>query len=113
MEEPIMKVLDCGTEAWYLPSKGEYSFHRIDGPAVTMKTGHKEWIMNGDPHRLDGPAIEMPACVDEEGDLVEASVEWWIHGKQLDTDEVEAWIKDNNIDLKTEIGQMAFKLRWT
>ena len=32
--------------------------HRIDGPAIEVQNGHKEWWYNGRLHRLDGPAIE-------------------------------------------------------
>jgi hypothetical protein len=31
--------------------------HRIDGPAIEWKSGHKEWYINGQRHREDGPAV--------------------------------------------------------
>jgi hypothetical protein len=34
--------------------------HRINGPAVELHGGHKEWFQNGLPHRADGAAIESP-----------------------------------------------------
>lgn len=108
-----MKVLECGTKTWFLPSKGEYYFHNLNGPAVEMVDGHKEWIVNGMPHRFDGPAIELPAYTDDDGCFHEATVEWWINGNELPQDEVEKWLKENEIDLKTEIGQLAFKLMWS
>jgi hypothetical protein len=32
--------------------------HRIDGPAVELVSGRKEWWIDGRLHRTDGPAIE-------------------------------------------------------
>ncbi len=39
---------------WYI--NGEP--HRVDGPAVEYKDGHREWYLNGKLHREYGPAIE-------------------------------------------------------
>jgi hypothetical protein len=38
--------------------RNETGLHRLDGPAVEHKNGHKEWWVNGLLHRLDGPAVE-------------------------------------------------------
>lgn len=54
-------------------------------------------------HREDGPAF-----VDMDG-----SKHWWFNDIQLPTGEVEDWLEENKVDLKTDEGQMAFKLRWT
>ena len=54
-------------------------------------------------HRLNGPAI-----IWDNDDK-----EWWIFNKQLNANEVEKWIDENNVDLTTEAGQMAFKMRWS
>lgn len=54
-------------------------------------------------HRIDGPAVEYGY-----GQKL-----WYIDNRQLDIDEVEQWIKENNIDLTTAEDQMAFKLRFT
>ena len=32
--------------------------HRVDGPAVVMSDGTREWYLNGLLHRVDGPAEE-------------------------------------------------------
>ena len=40
------------------------------------------------------------------------SSSWIIDDKILPIKEVEEWLKDNDVDLKTSEGQMAFKLRW-
>ena len=53
-------------------------------------------------HRLDGPAVE---CVDGKN-------YWFVNDEDLDTNEVENWIKENDIDLTQEEHVMAFKLRW-
>ena len=53
-------------------------------------------------HREDGPAI-IWGNRDEE---------WWVNDKELNTNEVEAWIKDNNIDLATKKSQMLFMLKF-
>ena len=54
-------------------------------------------------HRLDGPAVED----------VDGIKHWYVDGKHLPTKEVEDWLEENAIDLSTEAGQMAFKLRWS
>ena len=100
--------------------------HCSDNPACKYKNGRKEWWINGKPHREDGPAIENvngskgwwvdgklhrldgPAMIFKDG-----YEEWWIDGERLPAKLVEQWIKENNIDLSTKEGQMAFKLRWS
>ena len=77
--------------------------HRQDGPAIEWSDGEKWWYVNGERHRLDGPAIEWS----------DGEKWWYVDGKQLDTEEVEQWLKDNNVDLSEPEGQMAFKLRWS
>ncbi len=117
-EKPVLTVLTTNgdTKGWLLmsksdPSKSVFYFHNPDGPAVEAQNGHKEWIVDGQSHRLDGPAIESPAVI-ENGEVYEKFHKWFIYGKELPQDEVEIWLKDNNIDLKTKEGQMAFKLMW-
>ena len=110
---------------WYLPSKGKDYWHRLDGPAVESADGSKYWYVDGKQHRLDGPAFEgangsKAWWVDGkrhrlDGPAIEygsGTKEWWVDGKYLPEEEVEIWIKENNIDLETEEDQMAFKLRW-
>ena len=50
--------------------------HRIDGPAIDLYDGSKEWWLNGNPHRLDGPAVEYG----------NGTKEWWQYGKLHRTD---------------------------
>jgi len=76
--------------------------HKLDGPAVICSDGHKEWMLNGKHHRLDGPAVIT----------LNGEVGYFIDDKLLDTKEVETWIKDNNIDLKTKQHQVLFMLRF-
>ena len=53
-------------------------------------------------HRLDGPAVIWP----------NGSKEYWINNKELNRKEVESWIKDNNINLKTKEHQALFMLKF-
>ena len=124
-EQPKNYTTTYGYKIWYLPSKGKDYHHRLDGPAIKHKDGTKHWFVNGERHRLNGPAIEYEDgskiwWVDDklhrlDGPAIEhkdGTKEWWINGKELPTDEVEIWLEENDVDLKTESGQMAFKLRW-
>jgi len=87
-------IFSSGTKKWWVNGKK----HRLDGPAVTTNLGTKQWWVNGKKHRLDGPAI-----VWHNGDK-----EWWVNGKKLNTKKVKAWIKNNNINLKTKQHQALF-----
>ena len=64
--------------------------------------GTKQWWLNNERHRLDGPARKHS----------DGMIQWWIHGKKLPSVRVEEWLEENNVDLKTNVGQMAFKLKW-
>ena len=126
MNEQPKNYTIYGDKFWYLPSKGRDYCHRLDGPAIEWKNGLKEWWVDDKRHRADGPAIEFVSgtkawwvdnrlhrldCPAFEG--ADGTKEWWLNGKQLPTEEVEDWLEENNINLKTESGQMALKLRWT
>ena len=113
--------LEDGTKLWWVDDKR----HRLDGPAIEGADGKKAWLVDGKRHRLDGPAIEdedgsKEWWVDDnlhrlDGPAIEGAdgtKEWWINNKKLPTEEVEIWLEENDVDLKTEAGQMAFKLRW-
>jgi len=95
--------------------------HRLDGPAMTYPNGIKEWWLDGKRHRLGGPAIIYPSGIKKwykEGKLhrldgaaviwFDEEEEWWINDKELDTQDVEDWIKNNNINLKTKAHQVLF-----
>ena len=98
LDGPAVK-LQNGTKKWWVDDK----LHRIDGPAIVWPDGTKKWWVGGERHRLTGPAVEWS----------DGSEEWWIEGKQLPTEDVEIWLEKNDVDLTTEEGQMAFKLRWS
>jgi len=76
--------------------------HRLDGPAIVCKDGDKEWWVNGNLHRIDGPAVELKG----------GRKEWYVNGEKLNKKEVETWIKNNNINLKTKEHQVLFMLRF-
>ena len=87
----------------YSVLKEDGVLHREGLPAAEYANGIKAWYVDGILHRIDGPAITY----DYDG-----IDEWWVNGKKLITEEVENWIVDNNIDLTTEEGQLAVKLKW-
>lgn len=97
IKEPHVECYD-GSKEWYVDGK----YHRLDGPAVIYTDGRKEWYVDGKLHRLDGPAVIY----------TDGKKEWWIDNNQLDTEEVGTWLEENNIDLKTEEGQLTFRLKW-
>ena len=110
-----------GTKQWWVNDQ----CHRLDGPAIEEAHGTKYWLVNGQRHRLDGPAIEHAdgtkswyvndQCHRLDGPAIElanGTKAWYVNGQKLDTEKVEAWLEENNADLKTKEGQMAFKLRW-
>ena len=76
--------------------------YRENGPAVELANGAKAWYSCGKLHRLDGPALIFH----------DGEEEWYIHGILI-RDNVRKWVDEEQIDLKTEEGQMAFILRWT
>jgi len=98
LDGPAFERID-GSKGWYVDG----NLHRLDGPAEEWADGSKTWYMDGKAHRTDGPAFEWSNGIQE----------WWINGKQLPTDEIETWLEENDIDLKIDDGQMAFKLMWS
>lgn len=70
--ESTVFTYTSGTRCWYL--NGTVWYHRIDGPAVEMANGDKQWHQNGKLHRLDGPAV----------DHVYGYKEWWVEGNNID-----------------------------
>jgi len=67
-----------------------------------LNNGTKKWLKSNKFHRLSGPAI-----IWSNGDE-----EWWVSGKRLDTNKVENWIKDNNINLKTKAHQVLLMVKF-
>jgi hypothetical protein len=72
--ESVMTEYPDGAKVWRLPSR---QIHRIDGPAVELVSGHKNWYLNGYLHRTCGPAINKP-----NGDIF-----WYLNGELLFFDE--------------------------
>src|ERR1700691_543947 len=60
--------------------------HRVDGPAVIYTNGLIVYYLNGILHREDGPAI-----IYSDGRMY-----YFLNDKNI-TEEIEEWIKDNNI----------------
>ena len=61
-------------------------------------------------HNLELHNLEKPAVFkyDKTG---KKSFEWWINGKEI-TEEATQWIQENKINMNTNEGKLAFKLRW-
>lgn len=68
MPEPKLRVLETGTQEWYLGGRP----HREDGPAVTYTDGSEYWYLHGNLHRDGGPAISYAG----------GTKKWYRHGKQ-------------------------------
>ena len=71
--------------------------HRLNGPAMELANGTREWWVNGKKHREDGPAVEFP-----NGDK-----QWWFNGvliqKCYRSGNVIVW-EDNNGEKHREDG---------
>ena len=124
-EEPDWYIDEDGDKVWYLPSKGRDYLHREDGPAIEFQSGARAWRYCNMLHREDGPALILsdgssywyirdklhrlngPAIETANGNR-----HWFIEGKELPK-EVEKWLEEENINLQTMEGQVAFKLRWS
>jgi hypothetical protein len=77
---------------------GEY--HRLNGPAVELYDGTKEWWVDGNRHRLDGPAIEY-----QNGDKY-----WYIEGKFFSKEkEFKAAVKQY-LELEKQLKETKAKL---
>lgn len=97
-----------GTRVWW--ADGEP--HREDGPAIEYSDGSCQWWLNGELHRLYGPAIEFTEEFLNSIDVIHAKNSWWFYGKQMPKDEIEKWVIENEVDLSTDEGKVALKLRW-
>ena len=113
-EQPVSHIVDLhGSKRreWYLPSKGQAYWHRENGPAIEFMdsdgkfdNGTRLWCVDCKLHRVDGPAVIFAYGKEE----------WWINDQKIEQPscKLRAWIEEENIDLKTEEGQIAFILRW-
>ena len=90
-------ISNSGDKGWYINGK----LHRTDGPALINEGLYKKWYINGKRHRVSGPAV-----------IRGEKNQWWVNGKRLNKKEVETWIKDNNINLKTKEHQALFMLKF-
>ena len=113
------EVLENGFQQW---RNSDGLLHRLDGPAVIRPNGSQEWRQDGRLHRLDGPAViqadgrqewwqdgkrhrlDGPAVIGSDG-----SQAWWTNN-QIITQEVMAWIKQNNISPSENWGEEEKKL---
>ncbi len=98
LDGPAVQHHTLGFWQWFAYGKR----HRVDGPAIYNSNGQREWYINGELSRCDGPAV-----IHANGD-----VEWWLGGVNLNSYDIEAWAKENKIDISTEEGSVAFKLTW-
>src|ERR1700691_4019715 len=73
---------DNGTLEYF--SNGKY--HREDGPAIIHSDGSMWYFLNGLCHREDGPAI-----------IYSQGVMYYLNDKFIITEDVNDWIKENNI----------------
>src|ERR1700691_2235897 len=84
------------TLEYYLNGK----YHREDGPAVIWDDGTKYYYLNDKLHREDGPAI-----IRKDG-----RKEWFLNDNNI-TEEVNDWVKENNIPkVWTNSHKILFKL---
>lgn len=62
--------------SYYYFDEGCASLHRVDGPAIEFKSGELHWYQFNEKHRVDGPAV-----------VTEFIKQWWLNGKQFETEE--------------------------
>jgi len=72
------------------------------GPVIIDNNNTQAWFKTYKMHRLDGPARIY----------ADGSKDYFINGKELNTEEVENWIRNNNINLKAKKGQSLFMLKF-
>ena len=78
IEQSKSYINEDGDKTWYLPSKGKYYYHRLDGPAIEIESGRtKYWYVDDKIHRLDCPAVER----------ANGTKEWGVNDKKLPTEE--------------------------
>ncbi len=78
--------------------------HRLNGPAYVNEDFLTEWRKHGMLHRTDGPAL-----------LYSTGEEFWYINDKNITDEVNRWIKENNLPNWTvwyNSIKILFKLTW-
>jgi hypothetical protein len=68
LDGPAVELPD-GTKDWYLNGK----LHREGGPAVEDANGERHWYLDGKLHREDGPAIENS----------DGSKFWYLNGEEF------------------------------
>jgi len=75
-------IFSHGTLEYFL--NGE--IHREDGPAIIFSHGRLDYYLNGKRHREDGPAI-----------IYSSGLGYYYINDDTITEEVNKWIKNNNI----------------
>ena len=78
MSDSVMTITKLGNKFWK-NSAGLY--HRLDGPAIMGKDGHKSWYQNGKCHRTNGPAVEFN----------DGNTSWFVSGKRLGFNDKGFW----------------------
>ena len=92
---PAIELHD-GTKEWYK----EGLRHRTDGPAIERTNGRKEWWAEGNRHRLDGPAIEY-----QNGDKF-----WYIEGKSFSQEKEFKAAAKQYLELEKQLKETKAKL---
>lgn len=54
LDGPAVEIMEGSKEYWV-----NGKLHRTDGPAIESSNGNKEWYLNDKRHRADGPAMEF------------------------------------------------------
>ena len=70
--------------SWYSLKEDGTDFHRLDGPAIDLLNGDKQWWVNGRLHRLNGPAVDYNN---------HTYLEYYINGQRFDTSEYWTFVK--------------------
>ena len=97
--EPVCNVFSNSDQIWMMDGK----YHREDGPATIKANGTQVWWVNNQKHRIDGPALIWD----------DGSEEWWINGQQLNTANIEQWMRDQGITWPFDKDtQVEFLLTW-
>ena len=117
-------LYEDGSRRWIHNGK----LHRLDGPAITNKSGsYQSWHYNGKLHRDGGPAIirnddfEMWYQHDKKHRLDGPAIvykynsnKWWINDQEI-TSEVQEWITENNIPswkTWTDTDKLMFRMKF-
>lgn len=118
-DEPYyIEYYDDGTTAemyWIGITDNHCKLHRIRKPAhlIFYGDGHlreERWYYNGKLYRTTGPAMILHTAVEDNFAKI---CSWWINDNQILTEEVDLWMKENNINWPFDRdAEILFKLRF-